>query len=455
MGIINDGFMLKSKTAKHLYEAYAKELPIIDYHCHLIPEMIASDHRFKNAYELFLGGDHYKWRQMRSAGIDEKYITGDAPSYEKWLCFAKIMPLLIGNPIYHWTALEVKRYFDIDEPLCEESAERIWNICNQKLQSPDFSARNLILKSGVEVICTTDDPADDLKYHKQLRNEGFACKVLPTFRPDKIYNIESPAFIDYISAIGVSSFDEVVAWICERTAFFRENGCRLSDHALEYVPFAEGDAKAVFEKRQAGETLCKHDIDVYKTAILSVCAEQYTKHGFAMQLHIGALRNNNKKMFKLLGADTGFDSINDLCIAEKLSAFMNSLEEKDILPKTILYTLNPKDNYVLGTMLGNFQKAPTPGKIQFGSGWWFNDNRDGMEAQMEALANLGLFGSFVGMLTDSRSFVSYPRHEYFRRILCNLLGKWVEEGEYPYDEKALKTIVEGICYKNAKAYFGF
>ena len=455
MGIINDNFMLKNKTAKKLYKKFAKDLPIIDYHCHLIPEMIASDHRFKNAYELFLGGDHYKWRQMRSNGIDEEYITGNAPEYEKWLSFAKTMPLLIGNPIYHWTHLELKRYFDIDEPLCEESAKRIWDICNKKLEGADFSARNLILRSGVEVVCTTDDPADDLRFHKQLLKENFACRVLPTFRPDKIYNIEKADFIDYISAAGINTFADAKKWLAERIAFFADNGCRLSDHALEYVPFLEGDAEAVFAKRLAGEVLCESEIDIYKTAVLTACAEEYTKLGWAMQLHIGALRNNNKKMFEKLGADTGFDSINDLCIAEKLSAFMNSLEEKDILPKTILYTLNPKDNYVLGTMLGNFQKAPTAGKIQFGSGWWFNDNRDGMEAQMQALANLGCLGRFVGMLTDSRSFVSYPRHEYFRRILCNLLGKWVEEGEYPYDEAALKVIIEGICYKNAKEYFGF
>lgn len=455
MGIINDSFMLKNETAKKLYNDFAKDLPIIDYHCHLSPQMIAENYKFKNAYDLFLGGDHYKWRQMRSNGIAEEYITGDADEYEKWLGFAKTMPLLIGNPIYHWTSLELKRYFDIDTPLTEKTAKEIWDKCNELLAQDDFSAKELIKRSNVEVICTTDDPADDLKYHKQLKEEKFPTKVLPTFRPDKLVNIDKPDFIDYVKANSLDTYEKVIAWIGERIAYFNENGCRLSDHAMEYVPFAIGDAKAAFNKKMSGNELTQEEIDVFKTAILYECAKHYTKLGWAMQIHIGALRNNNTRMFEKLGPDTGFDSINDLCIAEKLSSFMNNLEYNDILPKTILYTLNPKDNYVLGTMLGNFQKAPTPGKIQFGSGWWFNDNRDGMEEQMKALANLGLLGKFVGMLTDSRSFVSYPRHEYFRRILCNLIGTWVEDGEYPEDYEALKEIIEGISYKNAKEYFNF
>lgn len=455
MGIINDSFMLKNETGKRLFNDYAANMPIIDYHCHLSPQMIAEDYKFKSAYDLFLGGDHYKWRQMRSNGIDENMITGDGDEYEKWIGFAKTLPLLIGNPLYHWTSLELKRYFDIDTPLTENTAKEIWDKCNAMLARDDFSAKNLIKRSNVEVICTTDDPADDLRFHKQLRDENFPTKVLPTFRPDKLVNIDKVEFLPYLEANGIDSYDKAVSWIGERISFFHDNGCRLSDHALEYVPFAIGDAKAAFDKKIKGETLTSEEIDIYKTALLSECAKHYTKLNWAMQLHIGALRNNNGKMFAKLGADTGFDSINDLCIAEKLSAFMNNLESADILPKTILYTLNPKDNYVLGTMLGNFQKAPTAGKIQFGSGWWFNDNRDGMEEQMKALANLGILGNFVGMLTDSRSFVSYPRHEYFRRIFCNLIGKWVEEGEYPNDSEALKRIVEGVCYKNAKVYFGF
>ena len=452
MSFINDNFMLKTETARKLYAA-VKDLPIIDYHCHLSPKMIAEDYKFRNAFDLFLGGDHYKWRQMRTNGIDEKYITGDADDYEKFKAFASIMPYLIGNPIYHWTHLELKRYFDIDQTLDENSCKRIWDKCNECLEKDEFSAKNLIRRSGVEVICTTDDPIDTLEYHEALVN--FETKVLPTFRPDKAVEIGKDTFIPYIKEVGVKSYSELARWIVERIAYFNDHGCRLSDHALEYVPFAIGDAEAAFNKKMAGEELTRVEIDAFKTALLKVCAKEYTRLGWTMQLHIGALRNNNKKMYEKLGADVGFDSINDLCIAESLSAFMNNLEYDDCLPKTILYTLNPKDNYVLGTMLGNFQKAPTPGKIQFGSGWWFNDQRDGMVEQMRALANLGTISRFVGMLTDSRSFVSYPRHEYFRRIMCNLIGGWVEDGEYPADMDRLTEIVSGIAYYNSKNYFGF
>lgn len=453
MKFITEDFMLKNKKAKELYFSYAKDMPIIDYHCHLSPEMIAGDYMFKNAYDLFLGGDHYKWRQMRSNGIPEEYITGGAPDYEKFLMWAKTMPMLIGNPLYHWTHLELLRYFDIEEALTPENAEEIWEKCNEMLKDPSFSAQNLIKRSNVEVICTTDDPADSLEFHEQLK--GFETKILPTFRPDKAVEINKETFLPYIEKIGVKSFSGLLTWLSERIEHFNSLGCRLSDHAMEAIPFAEGDASAVFDKRLRGEKLCADEADIFKTAVLSHCAKEYTRLGWAMQLHIGALRNNNRRMYELIGADTGFDSINDLAIAEKLSAFLNSLEYADSLPKTILYTLNPKDNYVLATMTGNFQKAPTAGKIQFGSGWWFNDNRDGMEAQLSAFANLGLLGKFIGMLTDSRSFVSYPRHEYFRRILCNLAGKWVSEGEYPDDPKYLEEIIKGISYKNAKDYFGF
>lgn len=455
MGIIKDDFMLYNKTGRELFYDYANDMPIIDYHCHLVPEMIANDYKFSDTYDLFLGTDHYKWRQMRSFGIDEEMITGNGDRYEKWLGFASVMPYLIGNPLYHWTALELKRYFDIDEPLNEKSAKRIWDICNEKLKSDEFSAKALISKSNVEVICTTDDPADDLRYHKQLKKDGFKTKVIPTFRPDKAVNIDKQWFDEYIESNEIASYDELIKWLKEKIAFFHENGCRLSDHALDYVPFAIGNASAVFDKKISGKELSENEIDIFKTAVIAECAREYERLGWTMQLHIGALRNNNKKMLDKLGADTGFDSINDLCIAQKLSSFLDNLEREDALPKTILYTLNPKDNYVLGTMLGNFQKGPEKSKIQFGSGWWFNDNRDGMEAQMCALANLGILGKFVGMLTDSRSFVSYTRHEYFRRILCNLIGKWVEDGEYPDDRDALEKIVRGICYQNAKEYFKF
>ncbi len=407
MGIINDNFMLKNDVAKKLYNDYAKDMPIIDYHCHISPKMIAEDYMFKNAFELFLGGDHYKWRQMRSNGIDEEYITGNADEYEKWLCFAKTMPKLIGNPLYHWTHLELKRYFNIDECLNENTAKEIWDKVNECLKKPEFSVKNLIRKSNVEVICTTDAPYDTLEYHKQLKD--FDVKVIPAFRPD---------------------LNDIRDDIGERMDYFHENGCRLSDHAIDEM----------------------NDDIIEKIVFLG---KEYAKRGWTMQLHIGALRNNNSAMFEKLGPDTGFDSVNDFEIAVGLSKILNSLEKEDMLPKTIIYCLNPKDNYVIGTMLGNFQKGPVAGKIQFGSGWWFCDNRDGMQEQLKALSNLGCLGNFIGMLTDSRSFVSYTRHEYFRRILCNLLGQWVTDGEYPEDYESLKAIVEGICYNNAKNYFNF
>ena len=452
MSFINDKFMLQNETAVKLYE-FAKDLPIIDYHCHISPKMIAEDAKFRNITELMLGGDHYKWRQMRSNGIDEKYITGDSTDYEKFEKWAETLPYAIGNPLYHWTHLELKRYFGIDETLSPKTVKSIWDRCNELLAKDEFSVRNLISKSNVDTICTTDDPMDTLEYHKAIKESGFTTKVLPTFRPDKAVEIGKETFMPYLETMGVKTFEEFCAKLVERLHFFHENGCRLSDHALEYVPYAEGDAKAVYEKKVAGKELTKEEIDIFKTYVLKLCATEYTKLDWAMQLHIGALRNNNSKMYEKMGPDVGFDSINDLCIAEALAAFLNCLEVDDCLPKTILYTLNPKDNYVLGTMLGNFQKAPTPGKIQFGSGWWFNDQKDGMQEQMKALGNLGLLGRFVGMLTDSRSFVSYTRHEYFRRIFCNLIGTWVENGEYPADFDMLKTIVEGVSYYNARDYF--
>ncbi len=455
MSFINDNFMLRTETARRLYHEYAAEMPIIDYHCHLVPAQIAENKAFKNITELLLGGDHYKWRAMRSNGVDEKYITGDASDREKFQKWAETMPYLLGNPLYHWSHLELKRYFDIDKTLSPETAEEIWNICNEKLATEEFRAQNLILRSGVKVICTTDDPLDTLEHHKALREQGFATKVLPTFRPDKATNVDKDTFVPYIKAMGAKSYDDMIRILGEKIEFFHENGCRLSDHALDVIPYAEGDPRPVFKKAMAGKKITKEEADCFKTSVLLFCAKQYARLGWAMQLHIGAMRNNSTRMYNSLGADTGFDSINDLSIAEPLSRFLDALDREDQLPKTILYTLNPKDNYVLGTMLGNFQKAPTPGKIQFGSGWWFNDQRDGMVAQMKALSNLGLISRFVGMLTDSRSFVSYPRHEYFRRILCNLIGEWVENGEYPDDPEMLKTIIQGICYNNAQNYFGF
>lgn len=408
MSIITNDFMLKNETAKKLYHDYAKDMPIIDYHCHLSPEMIAKNYKFKNAFDLFLNGDHYKWRQMRAFGIDESLITGDGDDFEKWKAFAKAVPYMIGNPLYHWTHLELKRYFNIDEALSEDTAEEIWEIVNDYLKKDSYRAQGLIKMSNVETICTTDNPYDTLEYHKELKD--FDVKILPTFRPDINKDIDGD--------------------IIERMDFFAAHGCKLSDQSIE-----------------------KMNDDVIEKIVF--LGEQYAKRGWTMQLHIGAIRNNNSRMFEKVGPDIGFDSINDFQVAEGVSKMLDSLEKKGALPKTIIYCLNPKDNYVLGTMIGNFQKAPTPGKIQFGAGWWFNDQRDGMESQMCALANLGLLSKFVGMLTDSRSFVSYPRHEYFRRIMCNLIGTWVEDGEYPDDEKMLKTIIKGICYNNAHDYFEF
>ncbi|MBQ3234735.1 MAG: glucuronate isomerase [Clostridia bacterium] len=452
MSFINDNFMLKNKTAKKLY-SMVKDLPIIDYHCHLNPKMIAENYQFRNAFDLFLGGDHYKWRQMRTNGVTEDFVTGDKDEFEKFKKFAETLPLLIGNPLYHWTHLELKRYFGIDEVLTPDNAKEVWDKVNECLAKPEFRAQELIKRSNVEIICTTDDPADTLEYHEQLAN--FPVKILPTMRPDKLMNIDQATFKPYLEQTGLKTYAEIEKWIIERIAFFHAHGCRLSDHALEYVPYAEGNAEKVFDKFMSGKALTKEEIDVYKCSILKICAKEYVKYGWTMQLHIGALRNNNSKMYDKLGADVGFDSINDLCIAENLAKFLNSLERDDVLPKTILYTLNPKDNYVLATMLGNFQNGDIPGKIQFGSGWWFNDQRDGMLDQMRSLANLGMIARFVGMLTDSRSFVSYTRHEYFRRIMCNLIGEWVEDGEYPKDFKYLEKIVKGIAYENAKNYFKF
>lgn len=455
MKFINEDFMLQTQTAKKLYHEFAEKLPIIDYHCHLNPQMIAENHRFRNLTELLLGGDHYKWRAMRSNGIDERYITGDADDYEKFLKWAQTLPFCIGNPLYHWTHLELKRYFGIDETLSPKTAENIWSTCNKMLTEEDFSARSLIAKSNVEVVCTTDDPADDLGYHNRLQQEKFAVNVLPTFRPDKAVEIGKDSFLPYIKAQNITSYNDLLKWLHDRIEYFHRCGCRLSDHALESVPFAQGNAKAVFEKVVSGQEITAHEQEIFKTSLLQFFAQEYAARNWTMQLHIGALRNNNTLMLQRLGADTGFDSINDLSIAAALSQLLNSMEIQNYLPKTILYSLNPKDNYVLGTMLGNFQKSPTRGKIQLGSGWWFNDQRDGMVEQMKALANLGVLGSFVGMLTDSRSFISYTRHEYFRRILCNLIGGWVENGEYPEDYDILKRLIEDISYYNAKKYFSF
>ncbi|NLG87630.1 MAG: glucuronate isomerase [Clostridiaceae bacterium] len=462
---IDENFMLQNETAKTLYFIYAKDMPIIDYHCHLSPKEIAENKKYENITELWLGGDHYKWRAIRSNGVDEKYITGTADPKEKFMKFAETMPYLLGNPIYHWTHLELKRYFGIDKVISRETAEEIWDTCNAMLKSDDLSARGLILKSNVEVICTTDDPADNLEYHKAIReDESFPVRVLPAFRPDKALNIHLDGFREYIGVLGevsginITNISDLKEALIKRLDFFDKNGCKLSDHGMDYAVCEKTDASEIeniFRKGLKGQPLQQLEADRFKTHMLLFLGREYAKRGWAMQLHLGTMRNNNTRMFKLIGPDTGFDAMGDLHQAKSLAGFLDDLFSTGELPKTIIYCLNPCDNEVIASIIGCFQGTEVPGKIQFGTAWWFNDHKDGMEKQMIALANLGLLRRFVGMLTDSRSFLSYTRHEYFRRILCNLIGRWAEDGEVPMDIEMLGAMVREICYYNAKNYFGF
>lgn len=459
---MGEDFLLNNEPAVKMFEA-ANKMPIFDWHCHLSPKEIYENKPPVDIAELWLGGDHYKWRAMRSCGINEKYITGDADGFEKFKAFASCMPSLIGNPMYHWCHLELRRYFGIDEILNEESAQIIWDKANAAIKAGGFTPRELIAKSNVTHLCTTDDPADSLEYHIKLAQENLPFKVLPAFRPDKALSIDLPSFRPWLSDMEktagreINDFDELCEVLKERIDFFASLGCRASDHAFSYIPFAvtsRGGLNNIFRQVKAGASVNAHDVEAYKTGLLQFFASEYAKRGWVMELHIGPIRNNNTKMFKAIGPDTGFDSIDDCNIAKKLSAFLDSLASEDKLPRTVLFCLNPKDNYVLGSMLGNFQTDEAQSKIQFGSAWWFNDNIDGMREQMKALGNLGALGKFVGMVTDSRSFLSYPRHEYFRRIMCNLLGEFVENGEYPYDEKTLCDTACDISYNNAINYFG-
>lgn len=462
---MNKDFILTNKTAKILYNDYAEKMPICDYHCHLSPQMIFEDKPFENITQIFLGGDHYKWRYMRSCGVDEEYITGGKSDKEKFSAFCGCLQYAIGNPLYHWTHLELKRYFGIDTVVRADTADEIWEKANKIIKDTQMSPAKLINNSNVAFICTTDDPVDNLEMHKEISKKGHVnAKVLPTFRPDFMINIDKDTFAPYIEKLAgaanmkIEDYDGLIKAVYERIEYFNGAGCRISDHALDSVPFEETtqeEVNRIFKTALSGGKLTMQEIDAYKSYTLIQLGKKYSELDWAMQLHIGALRNNNSRMFAKLGADTGFDSISDYCIAYPLSKLLNALESEDNLPKTILYTLNPKDNYVLGTMLGNFQGSNVPGKIQFGSGWWFNDQRDGMTEQIKALANLGALCKFVGMLTDSRSFLSYTRHEYFRRILCNILGAWVENGEFPDDMETLGKIVEDICFNNAVNYFAF
>lgn len=456
-------FLLYNETAKKLYHEHAATMPIFDWHCHLSPKEIYENKQPENIAELWLGGDHYKWRAMRSCGIDEKHITGDATAYEKFKAWASAMPYCIGNPLYHWTHLELQRYFDIYEPLSEKTADTIWEKANKKIAEGGFTPRQLIESSNVACLCTTDDAADTLEYHKLIaEDKTFKCKVLPAFRPDKALGIELPTYLTWladlekVSGEKIDSYKKLVAVLKTRLDFFEEMGCKASDHGFLYVPYNradENELEAIFAKALNNETLTVEEQDKYKTELFRFFAKEYAKKGWGCEIHIGPMRNNNTAMFRKIGPDTGFDSICDRNIAEDLSRMLDSLAVEDSLPKTILFCLNPKDNYVLGTMLGNFQTSEAPSKIQFGSGWWFNDNIDGMREQMKALGNLGVLGKFVGMVTDSRSFLSYPRHEYFRRILCGLVGDMVENGLYPYTDE-LEDIIKDISFNNAKNYFG-
>ncbi|MDL2281886.1 glucuronate isomerase [Parabacteroides sp. OttesenSCG-928-G06] len=464
---MDENFLLQTAAAQDLYHNHAAKMPIIDYHCHLIPQMVADDHRFRSLTEIWLGGDHYKWRAMRTNGIDERYITGtDTSDWEKFEKWAETVPYTMRNPLYHWTHLELKTAFGIDKILSPKTAREIFEACNEMLQKPEYSARGMMRRYKVEVVCTTDDPIDSLIYHKQTRESGFEIKMLPTWRPDKAMAVEVPAdFRAYMeklsmaSGISISSFDDMVAALNNRHDFFAENGCRLSDHGIEEFyaeDYTEAEIKAIFNKVYGGTQLTQEEILKFKSAMLVIFGEMDAEKGWTQQFHYGAIRNNNSKMFQQLGPDTGFDSIGEFNTAKAMSKFLDRLNSKDKLAKTILYNLNPCANEVIATMLGNFQDGSVPGKIQFGSGWWFLDQKDGMEKQMNALSVLGLLSRFVGMLTDSRSFLSYPRHEYFRRTLCNLIGKDLENGELPASEMDfLGQMVEDISYNNAKRFFNF
>jgi glucuronate isomerase len=464
---LDKDFLLQTETAKRLYHEHAAQQPIIDYHCHLIPEMVANDHQFKSLTEIWLGGDHYKWRAMRTNGIDERYITGKETSeYEKFEKWAETVPFTMRNPLYHWTHLELKTGFGIEKLLSPATAREIFDACNAKLATPEYTARGLMRKYKVEVVCTTDDPVDSLEHHIKTRQDGFEIKMLPTWRPDKAMAVEVPtAFRGYmeqlamVSGVTISTFDDMIQALQVRHDFFAAQGCKLSDHGIEEFyaeEYTETEIKAIFNKVYGGSLLTQEEILKFKSAMLVIFAEMDCEKGWTQQFHYGAIRNNNSRYFQSIGPDTGFDSIGTFNTAKAMSKFLNRLDTNNKLAKTILYNLNPTDNEMIATMIGNFQDGTVPGKIQFGSGWWFLDQKDGMEKQMNALSVLGLLSRFVGMLTDSRSFLSYPRHEYFRRTLCNLIGNDVEQGLLPASEiDFIGQLVENISYKNAKNFFQF
>ena len=460
---LDQDFLLETTTAKTLYHNFAARLPIIDYHCHLPPNQIADDSNFKNLTQIWLYGDHYKWRAMRANGIPEKYITGDASDYEKFEKWAETVPYTLRNPLYHWTHLELQRYFDVYDILSPATARKIYDECTAKLQNPEYSVRRLIEKMNVESIGTTDDPLDDLLSHQKIRKDGFSAKVLPSFRPDKAMNADNvPEFNSYIKKLGeisgqqITNFNLFLDALKGRHDFFAENGCNVSDHGLEQLyceEYTDAEIEAIFSKILDLEVLTSSEVLKFKSCMLINLAIWDHEKGWIQQYHVGALRNNNKRLLDQLGADTGFDSIGDFSQAAGISKFLNKLDSTNKLTKTILYNLNPADNEMLAAMAGNFNDGTIAGKIQFGAAWWFLDQKHGIIDQINALSNMGLLGRFVGMITDSRSFLSYPRHEYFRRILCNLIGNDVENGELPADTEWLGKMVENICYFNAKKYF--
>jgi len=460
---MSEDFLLQTKTARTLYHEYAKKMPIYDYHCHLPADLIAADHRFDNLTQIWLYGDHYKWRAMRTNGVAEKYITGDANDYEKFEKWAQTVPCCLGNPLYHWTHLELKRYFGINKPLNSDTAKEIYNSASEMLRTPEFSVRNILRKMNVKLICTTEGPLDSLEHHKKIREDGFEVKVHTAWRPDIAMAVEDISalnvFIDKLEEIcdmEIANFHSYLEAIRHRHHFFHQNGCRLSDHGIETAyaeDYTEKEIKTIFGKIKRGTELDVSERLKFKSAMMVEFALMDYEAVWVQQLHLGALRNNNTRMLKTLGPDTGYDSIGDFEIAKPLAKFLDRLDCQNKLPKTILYNLNPRDNALMATMIGNFQDGSVPGKIQYGSAWWFLDQKNGMQEQMRVLSNMGLLSRLVGMLTDSRSFMSFPRHEYFRRILCNMLGGDVEAGFLPNDFELFEKMVEDICFNNAKSYF--
>ena len=462
---LDEHFLLNNKTSQHLYHTYAKHMPVIDYHCHLSPQHIAEDHHFQNLTQVWLAGDHYKWRAMRTNGVDESYCTGNKTDKEKFEKWAATVPYTLRNPLYHWTHLELQRYFGITEILNTNSAERIYDACSALIKTPAYSVRNMLRKMNVALVCTTDDPVDSLEYHIQLKKDGFEIPILPAFRPDQAMNVSNAdqfngylKKLEAVTGISISSFDDFLFALQNRHDFFASVGCKVSDHGLEEInadDFTGSEIDTIFNKIHAGKQLNETEQRKFRSAMLIHFAEWDWEKGWVQQFHLGALRNNNARMLQQLGPDTGWDSIGDFSQARSLAIFLNKLDSDNKLAKTIIYNLNPADNELMATMIGNYNDGSVEGKVQFGSAWWFLDQKDGMVKQINALSNMGLLSKFVGMLTDSRSFLSFPRHEYFRRILCNLFGEEIENGELPNDIEWVGKVIEDICFYNARSYFGW